>query len=215
MKSLVLSFLRIAFLFLLLLPGASLGAAESLEIDKNNMTISLIQDGDTIMRFPISCGRQKQKEGDMRTPEGTFRVTQITDASAWGHDFGDGYGYIRHAYGPWFIRLSAGHGVGIHGTHDPGSMGLRASAGCIRLRNEDLQKLKPRVYKGMTVVIIPDSFSLQPCPKLECPLLLEPSAAMVRPQIGSPKIEHLAQIDDSKPISVNTILHIGRKKNKK
>ena len=166
------------FLTLFCLVGGSLFSPVSAQaprathiiIDKNRMTLTLYAQGDTLMHFPVSCGRgygHKQKQGDMRTPEGTFRITQITDASAWGHDFGDGLGYIPHAYGPWFIRLSAGNGIGIHGTHDPASMGLRASEGCIRLRNEDLLKLRPRLYRGLEVTILPDSFPLVPAPTLQ------------------------------------------------
>ena len=47
--------------------------------------------------YPIACGRalgNKEKPGDMKTPEGLFSVQQIQDASAWTHDFGDGKGEI-------------------------------------------------------------------------------------------------------------------------
>jgi len=155
---------------LLLLSGANLSAQTLVRIDKNRMTLTLLQDSDTVMCVPISCGRgygPKQKSGDMRTPEGTFKIVSFTDSRAWGHDFNDGLGYIKAAYGPWFIRLSAGNGVGIHGTHAPESMGYRASEGCIRLRNEDLLKLKPKLRRGMVVEILPDSFPLLPSPALE------------------------------------------------
>ena len=84
--------------------------------------------------YPIACGRalgNKEKPGDMKTPEGLFSVQQIQDASAWTHDFGDGKGEIRGAYGSHFIRLKTpGHrGIGIHGTHDPASIGTRATEG--------------------------------------------------------------------------------------
>ena len=63
--------------------------------------------------YPIACGRalgNKEKPGDMKTPEGLFSVQQIQDASAWTHDFGDGKGEIRGAYGSHFIRLKTpGH----------------------------------------------------------------------------------------------------------
>lgn len=44
-------------------------------------------------------------------------------------------------------------GIGIHGTHDPASIGTRASEGCIRLENGNLQKLKPYVKVGMKVTV--------------------------------------------------------------
>ena len=103
---------------------------------------------------------QKEKRGDMKTPVGTFVVDDVVDSSWWTHDFGDGKGEIAGAYGPYFIslntdELSQGNwgGIGIHGTHDPASIGTRASEGCIRLRNEDVERLRPLVHVGMKVII--------------------------------------------------------------
>ena len=56
--------------------------------------------------YPIACGRalgNKEKPGDMKTPEGLFSVQQIQDASAWTHDFGDGKG---RSEGPT-VRISS------------------------------------------------------------------------------------------------------------
>lgn len=128
-------------------------------IDKQALTLTLFSpNGEVVAEFRVACGKnlgQKQKSGDFRTPEGVFYINQIQDASAWGHDFKDGKGYIRHAYGPWFMRLYTGRhkGIGIHGTHDPGSIGTRATEGCIRLENMDLDKLHSLVNVGTTVII--------------------------------------------------------------
>ena len=46
-----------------------------------------------------------------------------------------------------------GIGIGIHGTHDPASIGTCASEGCIRLQNENLKKLKDYAKVGMQVKI--------------------------------------------------------------
>lgn len=132
-------------------------------IDKETMTLSLVDyKGVTRMTYPIACGKNygnKEKRGDMKTPEGIFHVSDIQDASDWTHDFHDGNGEIEGAYGPYFIRLDTpGHkGIGIHGTHLPESIGTRATEGCIRLKNEDLMELKKSVYEGMSVIIIPSS----------------------------------------------------------
>lgn len=45
------------------------------------------------------------------------------------------------------------NGVGIHGTGDPGSIGSRASHGCIRMRVPDVIALYPRVPVGTPVLI--------------------------------------------------------------
>lgn len=107
------------------------------------------------------------QQGEAGWPEGLFSVQQIQDASAWTHDFGDGKGEIRGAYGSHFIRLKTpGHrGIGIHGTHDPASIGTRATEGCVRLNNSDLLELvKKYVYVGMPVVILTsEADSAVPC----------------------------------------------------
>ena len=128
-------------------------------ISKETMTLKLYdKNGKVIYNFPVAVGKNygnKQKKGDMKTPEGVFSVQEIKDASGWTHDFNDGKGEIKGAYGDWFIRLlTPPHtGIGIHGTHAPESIGTRASEGCIRLHNENLNKLKPLVFVGMKVTI--------------------------------------------------------------
>lgn len=130
-------------------------------VDKANMTLSIYDyRGEELMHVPMACGKvygDKQKRGDMRTPEGIFHVVSIEDASDWKHDFGDGNGTVEGAYGPLFIRLECpGHnGIGIHGTHLPESLGTRASEGCIRLDNNDLLRLAEQVHTGMVVAILP------------------------------------------------------------
>lgn len=136
--------------------------ASFIVIDKNKLTLTMYgYDGKVKHRFPIACGKNigdKQVVGDMKTPEGVFSISEIQDASTWTHDFHDGKGKIEGAYGSHFIRLETpGHsGIGIHGTHDPASIGTRATEGCIRLNNDSLKLLVPDVYPGMPVVITND-----------------------------------------------------------
>ncbi len=139
-------------------------------IDKPALNLSVYEDqsGDTVLiaRYPVCVGKnygQKQKSGDMKTPESTFEnpftITQIQSASSWTHDFGDGRGPIL-AYGNWFMRLKTpGHkGIGIHGsTNNESSVPGRGSEGCIRLLNNDLDELKDKyAFEGMKVVILKD-----------------------------------------------------------
>lgn len=167
----------LALLFLCLLLGAALSwiacchyfnnvihdieNAKIILVSKQEMKLRVVDyKGNELFVADIACGRNygnKQKWGDMKTPEGVFSVSDIQDASSWTHDFGDGKGKIEGAYGPWFIRLSVpGHkGIGIHGTHDPFSIGTRVTEGCIRLKNEDLEELVPMVEVPMVVVITP------------------------------------------------------------
>lgn len=140
-------------------------------IDKPALHLSVYedQDGDTVLiaRYPVCVGKnygQKEKSGDMKTPECTFdnpfSITEITPASTWTHDFGDGRGAIL-SYGNWFMRLKTpGHkGIGIHGsTNNENSVPGRGSEGCIRLRDSDLNILKEKyAFVGMKVVILKDN----------------------------------------------------------
>lgn len=144
-------------------PAEKAPAGTSILIKKSAFRLYLLTDGDVVNSWPVALGKnagQKQKSGDMKTPDGSFPIDEVFDASYWTHDFGDGKGEIEGAYGPYFIsldtsRLSGGawDGIGIHGTHDPASIGTRASEGCIRMHNEDLLALKKYIGVGMQVTI--------------------------------------------------------------
>lgn len=140
---------------------AKMEKASFIIIDKGDMTLKVYNNNGRIdQEYPIGLGinyGNKQEKGDLRTPEGVYPVQEILDAKYWKHDFGDGKGEIPGAYGPYFIRLNAlpHTGIGIHGTHDPASIGTRCTEGCIRLNNENVLKLKELVYPGMPVIIVP------------------------------------------------------------
>jgi len=118
---------------------------------KNNVFLS----------FYCATGRnmgQKERVGDMRTPEGYFTIEQIQDASYW-QPYVDRKTGETIGYGPWFIRLDTGEwkGIGIHGTdsaHED-EIGTNASHGCIRLQNEELLKFKHHAQVGQTIIILP------------------------------------------------------------
>lgn len=156
--------MKTLFSLLILLLGAAmpLQAADRIVIDKPALMLYVISEkSDTLFRAPVCVGKNlgnKQRKGDMRTPEGTFTITQIQDASTWTHDFGDGAGERKGAYGPYFFRLATPPytGIGIHGTCFPERMSTRDSEGCIRLLNDDLRALRPYVFKGMEVTVTPD-----------------------------------------------------------
>jgi len=130
-------------------------------ISKQDMKLRLIDyKGNELFSASVATGinaGNKEKVGDMRTPEGVFQIADIQHSSDWKHDFGDGKGEVSGAYGDFFIRLAVpGHkGIGIHGTHLPETVGTRASEGCIRMNNDDLKQLVSLIYPPVTVVITP------------------------------------------------------------
>ena len=141
-------------------PQVGAPRAERVVISKEAMTLTVYGAGDSLLAcWPIAAGvnlGNKQRAGDHKTPEGDFTVQQIQNASHWTHDFRDGKGEIKGAYGSHFIRLlTPPHkGIGIHGTHDPSSIGTRATEGCIRLRNADLLEFVKFAYVGLPVTVL-------------------------------------------------------------
>ena len=144
-------------------PAAQASTGTSILIKKSEFRLYLLVDGNVVNSWPVALGKnagQKRVSGDMKTPDGTFPIDEVLDSSYWTHDFHDGKGEIEGAYGPYFISLDtsalsggAWDGIGIHGTHDPASIGTHASEGCIRMHNNDLLTLKNQISVGTQVTI--------------------------------------------------------------
>jgi lipoprotein-anchoring transpeptidase ErfK/SrfK len=154
-----------------LLPAAVISYnkdALKIVVVKHEFTLYLYNGAELVKKYQVAVGKNpgdKVNAGDKRTPEGNFYITRIEDSRTWTHDFGDGKGQIKGAYGPWFLRLYTGKdstksgkgwiGYGIHGTHDDSSIGTLASEGCIRLHNKDIRELKELVRLRTPVEITP------------------------------------------------------------
>jgi len=130
-------------------------------IEKGSKKLTMLEKGQVVKTFKITIGEEagnKAKSGDNRTPEGVFLVQKIHDSSNWVYyPDDDTTKGIENAYGPWFLRLKVPRfkGIGIHGYYHDDHIGRRASEGCIRLKNEELQEVVDFVKVGMPVMIIP------------------------------------------------------------
>ena len=133
-------------------------ADDIIVVHKQEKYLTLYRSGNSY-RYPVATGKNignKQKIGDMRTPEGIFKIISIEPSETWAFDFGDGLGPITGAYGPWFLRFDGQwEGIAIHGTHDESTIGLDDTHGCIRMRNADLLELKDRITVNYPVVVLP------------------------------------------------------------
>jgi lipoprotein-anchoring transpeptidase ErfK/SrfK len=123
-------------------------------VDKTDFTLYVYDLSSKLLAsFPVSIGKNpdladKKQAGDDRTPEGSFTVSGIEDSGGWTFEG-------RPAYGPWFISLSTPPwtGIGIHGTDEPEKIGTAVSEGCIRMRNEDLERAMSYIHVGTIVDI--------------------------------------------------------------
>jgi lipoprotein-anchoring transpeptidase ErfK/SrfK len=127
-------------------------------VSKQDLKLRMIKYHDsTMLTFPIATGLNpgdKKKSGDKKTPEGIFTVYAIHDASDWDYDFNDGKGRIKGTYGKYFIRFKEHYHIGIHGTHLPETLGSRATDGCVRMQNENIEKIVPMVSRSKTLIIV-------------------------------------------------------------
>jgi len=149
-------------------------------ISKADYTLTLYDENDNpIFSTVCSVGKNrgdKQRTGDCKTPEGTFEIGSIEDASVWGHNCNDGRSR-RGVYGPYFMRLRVpgNNSIGIHGTLFNGSMGSRASLGCIRLQDEEAEKLRSMIHTGIKVTILPEGVHNERTLPIVVPQLASPN----------------------------------------
>jgi lipoprotein-anchoring transpeptidase ErfK/SrfK len=86
------------------------------------------------------------------TPPGQYAVTDRVP-------FGAGSDYGSFAFGISGIQphlppgWTGGNQLAIHGTNDPGSIGTSASAGCVRVSEASLGRLRPLLQLGTPVII--------------------------------------------------------------
>lgn len=107
-----------------------------IEINLDTRRLTLFLNHLPIRSYPVAVGK-----GSTPTPPGRWRV--IYKARNWGGGFGTRWLGLNV---PWGI-------YGIHGTNKPGSIGSRASAGCVRMFNRHVEELFELVPLGTTVQI--------------------------------------------------------------
>jgi len=107
--------------------------------------LALIENDQIVVVYPVAVGAAASP-----SPVGTFSIVNRVSHPTYykpGKVVGPG---ASNPIGTRWIGLSA-KGFGIHGTDNPGSIGHAKSHGCIRLRNQDVERLFERVRPGDVV----------------------------------------------------------------
>jgi lipoprotein-anchoring transpeptidase ErfK/SrfK len=117
-----------------------------LVVDLERLTVTLFRGGRPILRAPAGVGLPQWP-----TPKGSFYIRDVLTK------------YASPFYGPVAFGTSArssvltdwpgGGFIGIHGTDEPQLLPGRVSHGCIRLRNEDILRLRKLMPVGTPVTI--------------------------------------------------------------
>jgi len=106
-----------------------------IEVDMKRLSLIDLDNNEIIKEYPIATGKAGSP-----TPLGSFK---IIEKARWGGGFGSRWMRINVPWGRY----------GIHGTNKPGTVGYNASAGCIRMRNSDVEELYDFVKEGSLVTI--------------------------------------------------------------
>jgi hypothetical protein len=130
----------------------------SVLVDKSLFKLWICYEGAPFKAFAVTIGT------DQKTPAARFVVGSKNPKPAWWPPaeiqykgkIPVPYGDPQNPLGDWWIALDHDmyHGIGIHGTNDPASIGSKASNGCVRMLNEEVGEVAAVAYKGMPVTIL-------------------------------------------------------------
>jgi len=107
--------------------------------------LAVVENNEILLVFAVSVGKPSTP-----SPVGTFTIVNRIPHPTYYHPgkvIGPG---PRNPLGTRWMGLSL-RGYGIHGTDQPDSIGHALSTGCIRLRNDDVERLFERVRAGDVV----------------------------------------------------------------
>jgi nucleoid-associated protein YgaU len=140
----------------------SIRVGQKLRIPKGTMELTVFKtdfllvatiDGVYVKAWDVGTGKED------RTPESSFKITERLEKPTWYAPDGKVYpfGEKENILGTrWlgFERSEEFAGFGIHGTAFPETIGTESSAGCIRMRNEDVEEVYDLIPEGTIVTIV-------------------------------------------------------------
>ncbi|MBF0122979.1 MAG: L,D-transpeptidase family protein [Candidatus Omnitrophica bacterium] len=120
----------------------------SIYVSKSQNFLMLKSNDDVLKVYSVSTGANNS------TPVGTFKVTTKLENPVW---FKAGAVIPpespENVLGTRWLGFDK-EGYGIHGTVDPDKIGQQVTAGCVRMRNEEVEELYKIVPRGTEVTIV-------------------------------------------------------------
>ena len=142
-----------------------------LHIQKAQRKLNIYSSGRLIKTYSVVFGANqtgpKVAQGDLRTPEGEYRVLAVDDHPEWSKfiwlSYPNTQDWHRHLLSKirgemnWFVPI--GGEIGIHGVPYGADNWITTkndwTLGCISLRNQDVIELSRYVRPGTRVLIVP------------------------------------------------------------
>ena len=122
------------------------GVEVHVDLSEHRVTVTKL--GRVLFGMPAATGATVSP-----TPPGEYFVTdRIPFPGGYLGTFAFGISGIQPKLPPGW---SGGNQLAIHGTNDPSSIGRSASAGCLRVSERSLDRLKPLLQLGTPVIVVP------------------------------------------------------------
>jgi lipoprotein-anchoring transpeptidase ErfK/SrfK len=119
----------------------------TLWIDKSDNTLTLKADNEVLKTYVVATGTNNS------TPVGAFKITDKLENPTW---YNSGAvvppGSPENGLGTRWMGITA-KGYGIHGTIEPEKLGQQVTAGCVRMKNEEVEELYSWIPPGTEVTI--------------------------------------------------------------
>ncbi len=120
----------------------------SLWVDKAKNTVTLKGDEEILKTYIASTGANNS------TPVGTFKITEkIINPTWYKNNKAIAPLSPENQLGTRWMGISK-KSYGIHGTIDPDKLGQQVTAGCVRMKNEEVEELYRIVPNGTEVTIM-------------------------------------------------------------
>jgi lipoprotein-anchoring transpeptidase ErfK/SrfK len=117
------------------------------EVDKETFKMSVFVGDVMVKQYPVCVGTEATP-----TPDGEFKVKRKAKNPSWSLD--GQYAAPNSPDNPAGSRwIDLGNRYGIHGTNEPNSVGKRASQGCVRMLNDDVEEVYDLLVDGALVVL--------------------------------------------------------------
>ncbi|WP_182199475.1 L,D-transpeptidase [Paraliobacillus salinarum] len=134
-------------------------------VNKATLQLAFINEGEVKEVFPVATGLTKDL-----TPEGMFNIIVKAEQPYYRKKNIPG-GDPKNPLGARWIGFDAkdtnGRVYGVHGTNKPETIGHRVSAGCIRMKNENVIALFNEVPIGTKIWIVDTTDSFEKLAKLK------------------------------------------------
>jgi len=120
----------------------------SIAVDKSQNLLTLKSNGEVVKTYHVATGK------DNITPVGTFKIVNKLVNPDWTHDGKViAFGTPENILGTRWLGFNV-PGYGIHGTSQPESIGKQATAGCVRMLNNEVEELYSLLPVGTEVTIV-------------------------------------------------------------